>query len=111
MGVLCRRHRRQNSIMSLYTDTGWTCPCATHECGAPHWKPQLLILMSSVRPNQIITSSSTCEAKTQPQCHLVAQSEKPYEFTPWHVNTLRHCSVTEASMVGCVLCPTDSEVI
>ena len=67
--------------------------------------------MSSVRPNRIITSSSTCEAKTQPQCHLVAQSEKPYEFTPWHVNTLRHCSVTEASMVGCVLRPTDSEVI
>ena len=36
---------------SQYTDTGPTCWCTIHCCGTSRWKPQLIILMSKVRPD------------------------------------------------------------
>ena len=56
----CHGHRTWHPSPSLYTHTGPTCRCAIHWCGTSHWKTQLPLLMSWVRPDwEILPRPST----------------------------------------------------
>ena len=61
-----------------YTNTGPTCRCANHWCGMSHWKTQLPILLSWVRPDREFLprpSTHTSESSTLGCCYGGSQSE------------------------------------
>ena len=70
-GLAYRRHRAWHPTPSQYTDTGSTCRCAIHWCGASHWNTQLPILMYWVRSDREILPRPSIHTPTNAQLYGV----------------------------------------
>ena len=83
---------------SQYTDTWPTCRCAIHWCGTLHWKTQLPVLISWVRPDREIllrpsthsSERSTLWAATNKSQKTRNKNQETKRFSTFTVSRLRH---------------------